>query len=300
MMTKKLTQPQRVIQFLKDNPNKRFTAREIAQEITKIYPEDYQEKRSGFNSERDFLQQIIAEIGGDRVARYLKEGIQTQDKPRPRVFWFSDHSATKTEKFEPKEIIENRQSEQALYPELMNYLHQEFGLFCLRINEKVSKKSRGANGNQWLHPDVVAMQTVDQSWNEHVKKCAKQSSGQSVKLWSFEVKVELNGSNVRSSFFQAVSNSSWANEGYLVATSIPDNILEELRILSALHGIGVILLVPNDLSQSEILLPAKQKLEVDWQSVNRIVTENSDFEKYIKYVSVYYQTGELFKNNWNK
>jgi hypothetical protein len=30
------------------------------------------------------------------------------------------------------------------------------------------------------------------------------------------MKKELNFSNLRESYFQAVSNSSWANEGYLV------------------------------------------------------------------------------------
>jgi hypothetical protein len=58
----------------------------------------------------------------------------------------------------------------------------------------------------------------------------KQGGGQSVRLWSFEVKKELNSSNVRKSFFQAVSNSSWANEGYLVAVSIVgEQVEQELR-----------------------------------------------------------------------
>ncbi len=98
---------------------------------------------------------------------------------------------------------------------------------------------------------------------------------QNVRLWSFEVKKELNNSNIRSSFFQAVSNSSWANEGYLVATSISTNeVEEELRMLSALHGIGVILLNPENPTESEILLPARRRPEVDWQSINRILNEN--------------------------
>ena len=100
-------------------------------------------------------------------------------------------------------------------------------------------------------------------------------------------------------FFQAVSNSSWANEGYLVANIINENVMEELRILSDLHGIGVILLddVPTN---STIVLPAKRKTDIDWQSVNRIVSENKDFERYIQYVSVYYQTRVIIKENWNK
>jgi hypothetical protein len=121
-----------------------------------------------------------------------------------------------------------------------------------------------------------------------------------VRLWSFEVKKELNSSNIRSSFFQAVSNSSWANEGYLVTTSITDNIEQELRMLSPLHGIGVIILDTENPSESEIFLPAKSRAEIDWQSVNRIVVENDDFKDYIELVSTYYQTGRIRSRDWNK
>ena len=105
---------------------------------------------------------------------------------------------------------------------------------------------------------------------------------------------------IRSSFFQAVSISSWANEGYLVTTSISDNIEQEMRMLSALHGIGVIILDTENPSESEIFLPAKSRAEIDWQSVNRIVVENDDFKDYIELVSTYYQTGRIRSRDWNK
>jgi hypothetical protein len=174
-------------------------------------------------------------------------------------------------------------------------------LLTLRIDEKRSSNTRGQNGNQWLHPDIVAMQALDNKWNDLVKTCVKHSSGQNVRLWSFEVKKELNNSNIRSSFFQAVSNSSWANEGYLVATSISTNeVEEELRMLSALHGIGVIILIPENPTESEILLPARRRPEVDWQSINRILNENSDFKNFIELVSIYYQTGRIRTQDWNR
>jgi ParB/RepB/Spo0J family partition protein len=186
-----------------------------------------------------------------------------------------------------------------LYPYLVEYLKTEHRLFCQRIDEKRSKNQRGSGGNQWLHPDIVAMQPVDKDWNELVRACVQKGGGQRVRLWSFEVKKELNSSNVRMSFFQAVSNSSWANEGYLVATTIANNIDQELRMLSALHGIGVILLIPENLMESGILLPAMAKPEIDWQSVNRIVVENDDFKDFIHKVSIYYQTGSLRDKEWN-
>ena len=46
------------------------------------------------------------------------------------------------------------------------------------------------------------MQVLDNRWNELIRTCVKHSSGQNVRLWSFEVKKELNSSNIRSSFFR--------------------------------------------------------------------------------------------------
>ncbi|EXD17934.1 HrgA protein [Acinetobacter baumannii] len=317
----KLSQTQKVAEFLKTYPNKKFNAREIAESIIQKYPEDYDQKRKNnrFESEADFLQQIVREISSGAKTNILKVSphIHLQDQPRPRQFWFDPHtiyeanhninsdiSESLLDSLEPEinlPIIKSGNlSEHDLYPILTEFLKSELNLYCLRIDEKRSKNSRGQNGNQWLHPDIVAMQPLDRHWNELVKSCVKHGSGQNVRLWSFEVKKELNSTNIRSSFFQAVSNSSWANEGYLVATSISTSDVEdELRMLSALHGIGVILLIPENPTESEILLPARRRTEVDWQSINRIVNENADFKNFIELVSIYYQTGRIRTQDWN-
>lgn len=300
----KLSQVQKIVTFLKEHPQQKFTARQIAESITSRYSHDYQNKKSNFSDDRAFIQQVVAEIGAQ------KEGITKacpdilmQDKPRPRLYWYQPpaNPAINTQPDNVTGHETTRLSEPELYPHLMQFLSDELGLYCLRIDEKRSKNNRGAKGNQWLHPDIVAMQAMDKKWSNDIRQCVKLGSGQSVALWSFEVKVELNGANVRESFFQAVSNSSWANEGYLVAASIMgDHTEEELRILSALHGIGVIVLNIDNLSESEILLPAKRKTDTDWQSVNRIVEQNTDFETFIEYVAIYYQSGKIIEKNWNK
>lgn len=316
----KLSQSQKVFELLKQSPLKKFKAREIAEGIVTLFPEDYVEKRQNprFQTDEDFINQVFAEIGAIKN-NILKVSpfIHVQDKPRPRVYWYDpNHQAEHSESFANEELtstesIEDAEinlpviktghlSEHDLYPLLIEFLKLELGLYCLRIDEKRSKNSRGQNGNQWLHPDIVAMQPLDKHWHDLVKSCVKHGSGQNVRLWSFEVKKELNSSNIRSNFFQAVSNSSWANEGYLVATSISTSeVEEELRMLSALHGIGVILLTPGNPIESEILLPARRRTEVDWQSINRIVNENSDFKNFIELVSIYYQTGRIRSQDWN-
>lgn len=73
-----------------------------------------------------------------------------------------------------------------------------------------------------------------------------------VKIFSFELKIDLNFSNYKEYFFQAVSNSSWAHEGYLVALNIAedDEFIEALQKLSLSFGIGIIRLDAQNISQS--------------------------------------------------
>lgn len=312
----RLSQSKKVVEFLKTNANQRFNARQVAESIVAKYPDDYLEKRQNprFENEKSFITQIVAEIGAqkDHIIK-IDTHVFWQDKPRPRVYWYDpdknvgDTVSVETEEdndeieIETPSIGTKSLTEHDLYPILIDYLKSELKLYCQRIDEKRSKNSRGSGGNQWLHPDIVAMQPIDKEWNELIRSCVKQGAGQRVRLWSFEVKKELNGANARKSFFQAVSNSSWANEGYLVATSISDSKVEqELRMLSSLHGIGVILLNPENPSESEMMLPSKTRSEVDWQSVNRILVENVDFKDYIELVSTYYQTGRVRAKDWNK
>lgn len=314
----KLSQPQRMIEVLKASPDQTYTAKELALALIEKFPDIYAEKRKNprFKNDEAFLSQVVAELGTDRFPMLnYSQHVHWKDQPRPRKFWFDadiknenviEPDLSQYELNEDNEFIEQildpkkNYTEHDLYPILIEYLSKELKLYTLRIDEKRSSNSRGLNGNQWLHPDIVAIQPVDKQWHELIKKCVKHSSGQNVRLWSFEVKKELNSSNTRSSFFQAVSNSSWANEGYLVATSISSNeVEEELRILSALHGIGVILLNVENPTESEILLPARRRTEVDWQSINRILIENTDFKNFIELVSIYYQTGVIRLHDWN-
>lgn len=309
------TRVQMIIETLRDNPERRFTARELAKEFLLRYPEDLVEKRLNprYRTDEEFVNQLAAEIGAGATgsAKRQCENIATRDKPRPRIYyWESNPETAQQEQVEDVELklvepvtvpaIQKELTEHELYPLLIDFLHKEHKLYCQRIDEKTSKNSHGSGGNHWLHPDIVALEPMDKHWDEVVKECVRHGDGRAVRLWSFEVKKQLTKSNVRPYFFQAVSNSSWANYGYLVATGINNDVEAELQMLASLHGIGILLLDTESLFDSQVLIPARERVEVDWQSVNRIATENSDFHRFIEQVGIYNQTRRLVKSVWNK
>lgn len=305
---------QQIILFLKQHPHQPFTAREIATQLVQIYPEYYKQKQQNsqqhFASKQAFISQIVAEIGArNKQLSQLNEEIKIQDQPRPRVYqWIGSSELTSDliNNLDDEETIEKHvlnfspKTEMDLYPLLIEYLDAEYHLKCDRIDEKRSKNNKGEYGNKWLHPDIVALQAVAEEWDGLVKDCVQAGSARMAYLWSFEVKKQITRSTVRYCFFQAVSNSSWANYGYLVSASIPDDgTMNELRMLSALHGIGLIILKTDNVIDSQIMIPAALKEEVDWCSVNRLVEENSDMKAFIRKVTSYYRGSLLQDIRWS-
>ncbi|MBS3894471.1 COG2958 family protein [Enterobacter ludwigii] len=304
------SRPQMIINVLQANPDKQFTARQLAQKIIDHYGAELAEKRKNprFASDEAFLSQITAEVGGSRTvkAKAMCPQVMTRDKPRPRLFYWGESVVEQADAHvAPEPTVESVSfTEHSLYPILIDYLSQEEGLLCRRIDDKRSSNNKGLGGNHWLYPDIVALEPLDKEWDDVVQNCVRHSEGRLTRLWSFEVKKQLNRSNVRECFFQAVSNSSWAHFGYLVAIEINEDkqrsVERELQMLCALHGIGVILLNPHDFSNSQTLIPARERASVDWKSVNRLVEENRDFKDFIELVGEYHQTGKIHKTLWNK
>ena len=185
---------------------------------------------------------------------------------------------------------------------LSGFLRSELEIYIMRIDEKRSRNSHGARGNKWLHPDLVGIQNLSDDWNREIKDCVREyDANKKTKLWSFEVKILINRRNVREVFFQAVSNSSSANFGYLVASEIEGaDTLKELRMLASLHGIGFIQLDAENPSESQIMIPARERSEIDWDTANRLTEENKDFLEYVKLIRQFYQTGDLRQSDWNR
>lgn len=176
--------------------------------------------------------------------------------------------------------------ERELHPILTYFLKFDkyFQAYSKTIFHEVSPK--GAKGeDKWLYPDMVAVHFEYANYQKnHVLDFITKFNKPPIKIYSFEIKKELNFSNYKESFFQAVSNSSWANEGYLVAAQIlPDGqFIEALKKLSQSFGIGIIELNRHNVKQSKILSPAKFKEMMDYSVVNELANKNANFSQFLK------------------
>ena len=158
---------------------------------------------------------------------------------KPRKFFLK----TLVSEYELKEIEEKERgkiespkklgySERDLHPFLAYFAYTYMNIYTKTIYHEKSNKRKYA---QWLHPDMVGVYFPIEEWQIELIDFAKEMGSPSLILYSFEIKKELGFHNLRESFFQAVSNSSWANEGYLVAANMDqdDELLSELKRLSA-------------------------------------------------------------------
>ncbi|RKV60732.1 HTH domain-containing protein [Helicobacter pylori] len=181
--------------------------------------------------------------------------------------------------------------ERVLHPLLVKFLSEDpnFRLLCKTIRHEECKKGKGGEC-MWNYPDIVGVYFPYNKYKEETLKFLHHTGQEKHKLFSFELKKELSFSNLKESYFQAVSNSTWANEGYLVVFEIEYKVFGELRRLNQSFGIGVIKL-ESEISNSKILLPAKER-EVDMQTLNMLINNSpEDFEPFIKDINKQIKAG---------
>ncbi len=144
--------------------------------------------------------------------------------------------------------------------------------------------------DRWLYPDMVGVRFLHAELsNENLIAFSKKFDTLPVKLVSFELKKEISVNNCRKCYFQAISNSSWANEGYLVGHHIDTHnpkLMDLLKRLHASFGIGVIDL-RTDEDKSAILLNAKYKEKIDYTVALELSEKNEEFSSFLKSVVDY-------------
>jgi hypothetical protein len=148
------------------------------------------------------------------------------------------------------------------------------------FHEKTSNKSD--NNQKWVHPDIVGVQFEEFKNDATLALLKATEPKQSVHIYSYELKRRIESDyQLKQYYFQALSNSSWANFGYLVAFEINNDLDEEMARLNNAFGIGIILMQAND---SMILYPAKEK-QLDYNTIEKLNNLNPDFCEFIKKLS---------------
>jgi hypothetical protein len=206
---------------------------------------------------------------------------------------YSDDKIEEKEDFQQLNYLEKD-----LHDFLTYFVSSHLKCFTKTINHSKSTKKQFG---EWVHPDMVGCVFPIEEWDEEVFNLSTTIGNTSIKLLSFELKQTLSLSSLRENFFQTVSNSSWANEGYLVAAEISqdEDFLNELKRLSTSFGIGIIRLDVEDPNASEIILPAREKDLLDWDTINKL-TMNKDFKEFLKRIRIDLQSKEIRKEMYDR
>ena len=211
-----------------------------------------------------------------------------QFSKRPTKFFLKKYSDIPIPAISEKSVERKNQksySERDLHPLVTRfvYANQHFKAHIKTIfHESSSNVKKGFN--EWLHPDLVGVYLPFDDYDAVTLKLQKSLSMSSVKIYSFELKKDLTFSNLRQYYFQAVSNSSWAHEGYLVIGNLAEDsdLIDELRRLNNAFGIGLIKMNFESIDESEILFQSKVRQELDWNTVNRLIEENPHFKQFME------------------
>ena len=284
-----------------------MTFAELAEEVLKDAKEPLTYKQIWENAKSE-PQELYKKVGskGDTPEHTLRVSI-TNDinkngenskfifaTEKPRTFWLKERKnelppileklKQKMQEAQEKEIEEKYKfKERELHPLLVSFLNndEDFNIRAKTIHHESSKKEEKGK-NRWNYPDIVGVRfPFDNEKMSGATLDLLQNINQiQYKLYSFELKIIINFSNLKECYFQAVSNSSWANEGYLVAFDIDENVIEELKRLNASFGIGVIQLDIKEL-KPKVILPSSQR-ELDIETLNMLVNDSPDFNIFIE------------------
>lgn len=233
---------------------------------------------------------------------------------KPRTFWLKERKKElppqdileqKIQEAQEKEIDKkDKFEERDLHPLLVYFLDKDdnFKIRAKTIyHEKCMKNKKGKG--IWNYPDIVGVSFPFDNGEMKIETLdlLKNINQIKYKLFSFELKIRINFSNLKECYFQAISNSSWANEGYLVVfEEIESDIFSELIRLNSSFGIGVIQLEID--SSSKVILPSRQR-NLDIQTLDMLIEKNINFKEFIDEVNKDIKTNDksrIAKDKYDK
>lgn len=184
----------------------------------------------------------------------------------------------------PKKKAPKPWSERSLHTLLCAFLNSDSDDNFTKTIRHETSSPKEDEAQTWIHPDMVNLRlqlpraAACQSLLNSLRK------NDSMVLSSYELKRSIHSDNeLKRYFFQAVSNSSWANYGWLVALDIDESKLhEEMERLNRNFGIGIIHLKPHAFN-SRIFYPAKYR-PLDFRTIDKLCGINPDLREFVDHV----------------
>ncbi len=164
-----------------------------------------------------------------------------------------------------------------LHPLLVMFLSGNAHFLCNTktiVQQEGEKAPKGID--KWRYPDLIGVYDLGAAtgYTDCTIQLMSKQGANLFKVFSFEMKKAINRASAREEYFQAVSNSSWANEGYLVAAEIDENdslLMKDLSLLNSSFGIGVIHLNIENPSESKVLFFSKERDIIDYGTLDVLI-----------------------------
>jgi len=240
--------------------------------------------------------------GDSRVKRIKQEGgsysyYLTKNEQSIGIEVLSGFTTTTTTIAAPKNIDKTVYVERDLHKLLSSYL-KSTDIYSKTIFHEQSKT--GIDSNQtWTHPDIVGVRFLNLQNKASQKLLKAINKVDTFKLYSYEIKREINSdTELKRAFFQAVSNSSWANYAYLVAFEFSDSLTEEMERLNQSFGIGIIELNANPYESKVLFQPTFRNL--DFKTIDKLCKISKDFEKFIEQIETLMTAEERYYKSTEK
>ncbi|MFM2266732.1 MAG: hypothetical protein RL757_172 [Bacteroidota bacterium] len=220
---------------------------------------------------------------GTMFSYYLSKNEDKIENP------LSEVKEEKNVKKEPKKSYQERD----LHKLLSTFLKSK-NVYAKTIFHEESSNSRDKN-QTWIHPDMVGVEFLNLKEKESQNLLKTVNLTDTFKVSSYELKREINSdAELKNYFFQAVSNSSWANFGYLIALEINPQLLDEMERLNQSFGIGIIQLNANPF-QTKILFPAQSR-PLDFKTIDKLCKVNEKFRGFIGHIEKMIKVQEQYFN----
>lgn len=275
-----MTVKEAILKVLRES-NKPLKAGEIYEVIKKENYYDFGDTKTPINTVHALACHFIIR-GDSRVKR--KKGSNG-------VFvYFANEEQLQQIESSQDTISENPSSyqERDLHKLLSTYLHRK-NVHSKTIYHEKSAKSDAQQ--RWIHPDMVGTQFLKLQSDAAHHLINTLDKSHTLKIFSYEIKKSLSSdTNLKEAYFQAVSNSSWANYGYLVSFEINDDLLDEMQRLNEAFGIGVIHLKSNPF-ESRVLFESTHR-ELDFKTIDKLCRINPNFQDFVKLLETILTAGD--------